>query len=145
MTKKKTRSKTKLKIGKKVVRSAFEYEVYQKIKNLLPRGAIVEYETEKLEYTITSQYVPDFIVTFKDGTKLYIEAKGNGRQFDQNVKKKMQAVKSQHPDKDIRIAFYSDGKIGPTRKDGTFMRQSDWANKNKYEFSIRDIPEGWIK
>lgn len=140
----KTRKQKKLKIGKKVVRSNFEHEVYQKLKSIVPKGAVIEYESEKLTYTITAEYTPDFVITFKDGSKLYIEVKGNGRQFDQNVKKKMIAVKEQHPDKDIRIVFYADGKIGQTRKDGTFMRQSDWAKKNKYTFSIKDVPEDWL-
>lgn len=142
--KKSKKRKVYPKIGKKVVRSDFEYTVYQQIKSLLPKGATIEYEPEKLVYTITAEYTPDFVITFKDGSKLYIEAKGNGRQFDQAVKKKMLAIKEQHPDKDIRIIFYSDGKIGPTRKNGTFLRQSDWAKKNGYKFSIKEIPEDWI-
>lgn len=56
----------------------------------------------------------------------------------------MVAVKDQHPDKDIRIVFYADGKIGPKRKDGSFLRQSDWAQKTKYQFSIREFPEEWL-
>lgn len=57
----------------------------------------------------------------------------------------MIAVKNQHPEIDLRIVFYSDGKIGPTRKDGTWLKQSDWAVKNGFKFSIRKIPEEWFK
>jgi len=143
--KKPRKKKVYPKIGRKVVRSDFEYTVYKKLKDLLPKGAVLEYEPEKLTYTITAEYTPDFVVTFKDGSKMYIEAKGNGRQFDHVVKKKMVAVKEQHPDKDIRIVFYRDGKVGQTRKNGSFMKQSDWAVKNGYTFSISDIPEEWLE
>jgi hypothetical protein len=43
------------------------------------------------------------------------------------------------------MCFYADGKTGATRKDGTFMRQSDWATKYKYDFAIREIPTEWLK
>jgi hypothetical protein len=146
LVKRKTKKKKVYpKIGKRVVRSNFEYEVYNKLKDVLPKEAKLEYESEKLTYTITAEYTPDFVITFKDGSKLYIEAKGNGRQFDHAVKKKMIAIKGQHPDKNIRIIFYADGKVGQTRKDGTFMRQSDWAKRNGYTFSIKDIPEEWFE
>lgn len=136
--------KSKPKIGRKIVKSDFEYQVYKALKNRLPRGATIEYETEKLKYVIEAEYTPDFVITFKDGTKLYIEAKGNGRQFDQNVRKKMIAIKDQHPDKDIRIIFYRDGKVGNKRKDGSFYKQSDWAIKNGYKFSVTEIPSDWF-
>lgn len=55
----------------------------------------------------------------------------------------MIAVKDQHPNLDIRFIFYSDGKIGPTRKDGTFQKQSDWSVKNNFKFAIKEVPESW--
>ena len=138
--KRKTRKKKVYpKIGKKVVRSDFEFQLYKQIKQLLPRGAVVEYEPEKLTYTIEKEYTPDFVITFADDTKLYIEAKGNGRAFDHHVRQKMTAIKEQHPDKDIRISFYRDGQIGKT------MRQSDWANKYGYVFSIGNVPKEWLQ
>ena len=96
-------------------------------------------------YTIEHVYIPDFVLTKKDGTKIYIEAKGNGRQFDGTVRQKLIAVKNKYPELDLRIVFYSDGKIGPKRKNGTFRRQSDWAQENKFKFSIGIIPEEWFK
>lgn len=104
----------------------------------------VEYEVSKIPYQIDGEYTPDFTITTKSGKTLYIEAKGNGRYFDQRVRQKMIAVKKGHPELDIRIVFYADGKIGPVRKDGTFRRQSDWAKKNDYVFAIRDVPEEWL-
>lgn len=56
----------------------------------------------------------------------------------------MKAVKEQNPDLDLRIIFYSDGKIGPKRKDGSFRRQSDWAKANGFPFAIRNVPKDWF-
>lgn len=111
---------------------------------MLPPKSKVEYEPEKLRYVTEHEYTPDFKVTLPDGSVIYIEAKGNGRQFDQVVKSKMIAVKAQHPDKDIKIVFYADGKVGPKRKNGSFMRQSDWALKNNYVFAIKEVPKEWF-
>jgi hypothetical protein len=57
----------------------------------------------------------------------------------------MVAIKKQYPDLDIRIIFYSDGKIGPKRKDGSFRKQSDWARENNYIFAIKHIPKEWFE
>lgn len=103
------------------------------------------YESEKLDYVIEAKYVPDFIIETKRGKKIYIETKGNGRSFDGAARRKLIAVKNGHQDKDIRIVFYSDGKIGPKRKDGTFMRQSDWAKKHWFKYAIKSIPDEWLK
>jgi hypothetical protein len=104
-----------------------------------------EYETEKLEYTITSNYIPDFIVTTKSGKKIYIETKGNGRSWDGAARRKLVAVKKQHPDLDIRLVFWSDGKFGASRKDGTRQTQSSWAEKNGFPWAIREIPNAWLQ
>lgn len=102
-----------------------------------------KYEKVKLEYTVPGKYLVDFTLTKKDGKFMHIETKGNGLSFDGHAKRKMRAVKLLHPDVDIRILFYSDGKCGPKRKDGTFMRQSDWAKKYGFPYAIKDIPESW--
>lgn len=104
-----------------------------------------EYETEKLEYTITANYIPDFIVTTKSGKKIYIETKGNGRSWDGAARRKLVAVKKQHPELDIRLVFWSDGKFGASRKDGTRQTQSSWAGKNGFKWAIREIPNAWLQ
>ena len=103
------------------------------------------YEQTKIPYTVSGNYLVDFEITTKSGKVIYIETKGNGRSFDGHAKRKMIAVKKQHPDLDIRIVFYNDGKCGPKRKDGTYMRQSDWAKRYGFEYSIRTIPESWYE
>lgn len=135
----------KKKINGRVVKSEFEWEVYERLKSILPKGATIEYEVDKIPYIIKHTYTPDFTITFKDGRKVYIEAKGAGRQFDGAVRQKMVAVRDQNPELDLRIIFYRDAKIGPVRKDNTFLKQSDWGTKNKFTFSVREYLEEWFK
>ena len=133
--------KTPEKIQGKKVRSAFEYEVWKGIQAFLPnKKAKAYYEPEKLTYTVTSEYIPDFVIERKDGTKMYIEAKGLGRAFDYQTRKKMIAIKEQYPYLDIRIVFYKDGPISK----GAKMRASDWATKYNYKFSIGTVPKEWF-
>ena len=125
-------------------RNEFEHKIQLQIKELLKRGDTVEYEAEKIPYSIDHVYVPDFIITLKSGRKIYIETKGNGRAWTPQVMQKMLAVRAQNPDLDIRIVFYKDGEFGQRRKDGSRQRQSDWATKHKFKFSIGDVPEDWF-
>lgn len=122
-------------------RNKFEQVTGDKLYEL---GIDFGYETEKLPYTTDGKYIPDFIIDTRSGKKIRVETKGNGRSFDGPSRRKLIAVKQQHPDKDIRIVFYTDGKIGPKRKDGTFMRQSDWAIKHGFRYAIKEIPEEWL-
>ena len=59
----------------------------------------------------------------------------------------MIAVKKQYPEYKFYIVFYRDGKIGPRRKDGTFLKQSDWAIKNGFDYCIgtENIPKEWFE
>lgn len=108
------------------------------------RGCEFLYEKERLRYTVTGTYLPDFVIRTSMGKKIYIETKGNGRSFDGQSRRKLRAVKEQHPDKDVRIVFYTDGKCGPKRKDGSFMRQMEWAAKYGFKAAVREIPEAWL-
>ncbi len=132
----------KPKIGKKTCRSNFEFQVYKALKHELPRGAELEYESEKLPYIIESTYCPDFVITKRDGSKIYIEAKGLGRMggFDDDARRKMTIVKTTYPELDIRIVFQKDG---PLRK-GMKMRASDWAQKYKFVHAFGVIPKEWF-
>jgi len=103
------------------------------------------YESERLGYTIAAFYIPDFILTTRSGHTIYVETKGNGRSFDGPSRRKLIAVCEQHPDLDIRIVFYSDGKVGPKRKDGTRLTQSEWADKHHFDYAIKEIPESWLE
>lgn len=125
------------KIGRRKVKNDFEYQTYKAISNVLPSGAIVEYETEKLDYVIASTYTPDFIITKRDGKTIYVEAKGL---FDYDAMRKMIAVKTQYPLLDIRMVFYRDGLV----RKGSTMRYSDWCNKNGFPFAVKEVPKDWF-
>lgn len=134
------------KIGNRYVKSNFEWEMYNKLKDILPKGATIEYEADQIPYVTQHVYIPDFTITFRDGRKLFIETKGNGRQFQWDVRNKMVAVRDQNPELDIRIIFYADGRISGSkqRKSGEYFRQSDWAKKNRFLFTIREVIEEWF-
>lgn len=123
-------------------RNKFETVTGESLKNSKVK---FEYETEKLSYTITANYIPDFIVTTRSNRKIYIETKGNGRSFDGASRRKLLAVKQQHPELDIRIVFWSDGKFGASRKDGTRQTQMGWAEKNGFLAAVREIPDAWLQ
>lgn len=123
-------------------RNKFEEKTGERLDEL---GIDFSYESEKFEYTVKGRYTPDFIVKTLSGNKIYIETKGNGRSFDGASRRKLLAVKEQHPEVDLRLVFYSDGKIGPRRKDGTHLRQSDWAEKYGFRHSIKEIPRSWLE
>lgn len=89
------------------------------------------YEVENLPYTIKGFYKSDFTILTKDGRKIIVETKGYFRPED---KRKMVAVKKQHPDLDIRILFYSLNK--------SYIK---WAVKNKFPYAVREIPSEWIE
>ena len=103
-----------------------------------------DYEAVKVKYTVPGTYLIDFSLNKKDGGMMHIETKGNGRSFDQHTRRKMIAVKTLYPELDLRILFYSNGKIGPKRKNGSFMRQSDWAKKHGFKYAIKAMPLEWF-
>lgn len=96
------------------------------------------YETEKLPYLLERRYVPDYIVTKKDGTKVYLEVKGYLRPTDRS---KMIAVKKMNPELDIRFCFAKDNKL----KASSNTTYSMWAEKNGFPWCIGVIPKVWFK
>lgn len=116
-------ARTRREAVKEGFRSAFEQQLAESFK------CQYEYETEVLEwqYNKVKKYTPDFILIKKDGSKMYIEAKG--RFFSQD-RTKMKEIRKQHPDKDIRIIFL-DGttKLSKT-SNTTYM---EWAKRNGFK------------
>lgn len=127
------------KIGKKSVKSKFEYNSYLKVKGLLPKGATVGYEEEKIPYYIQKEYTPDLLVEFKDGRKIYIEYKGY---FSFTDRQKMVAVKDSNPDLDIRLVFQRDDEKCLGKRSKT--KPSEWAVKYEFEFAIGEAPSSWF-
>lgn len=112
--KKKTRNPFEAKLQRQIVRSKIPFS----------------YETERIEYVIVGNYIPDFILQTSSG-KIYIEAKGY---FRREAKVKMVAIKKQYPDLDIRIVFYKPNK--------TYAK---WALKYGFPYSFETIPKDWLQ
>jgi len=87
------------------------------------------YETEKIPYVLAGHYIPDFIVVTPHG-RIYIEAKGY---FRPEAKRKLIAVKRQHPNLDIRLVFYSHNKA-----------YCKWAERCGFKYAIEKIPKEWL-
>lgn len=110
----------------KKTRNNFE----KRIEKALKKAKVsFKYEAEKIPYVIAGHYIPDFILTTKSG-KIYLETKGH---FRPEAKRKMAAVKKQHPEIDLRILFYS-------RK----LKDIKWAEKNGIKYAISELPEEWL-
>lgn len=87
------------------------------------------YEGEKIPYVLAGHYKPDFIIFTKTG-RIYLETKGY---FRPEHKRKMAAVKRQHPELDIRLIFYAEKKAN--------IR---WAERHGFRFAIGTIPKEWL-
>ena len=111
-------------------RSGFERTINA---NLLSRGVKFTYETLQVPYILTGTYNPDFILE----SGIIIEAKGL---LDRESKRKMIAVKKQHPELDIRFIFADGDKKVP----GTKQTHGQWASRNGYKWADREVPEEWL-
>lgn len=132
------------KIGKRTVKNKFESDTYASLTERLGKAGAVEYEPERFGYNVGYTYRPDFKVRSRTGKIIWIETKGGGHSFEPSIRAKLIAFRDQHPEIDLRIVFYADAKAGSKRKDGSFMRQSDWATKNNFKFAIRNVPQEWL-
>ncbi len=110
----------------KKTRNRFETKIAKQLKKAKVH---FEYEMERIPYILARYYVPDFVL-FTPLGKVYIELKGYLRP---EHKSKMVAVKKMHPEKDIRILFYSRNK--------SYIK---WADKHGFRWAIGIIPEDWI-
>ena len=98
-------------------------------------GHQFEYETLKLNYTLTATYIPDFILP----NGVILEAKGYFKPAD---RRKMLAIKKQHPDLDIRLVFQQPYNTLTKTSDTTY---SKWAEKNGFKWApAHDIPLDWF-
>ena len=94
-----------------------------------------EYETLKLDYTVQAVYTPDFILP----NGVILEAKGY---FKPEDRRKMLAVKKQHPELDIRLVFQAPYNTLSKKSKTTYAM---WATKNGFLWAIyNDIPLTWF-
>jgi hypothetical protein len=98
-------------------------------------GLKYTYESSKLEYTLSCSYTPDFFL--ENG--VILEVKGFLKPTD---RRKMIAVKAQHPDLDIRFVFQKDNPLAKGSKH-TYM---SWAEKNGFPACVwPNIPPDWVQ
>jgi hypothetical protein len=92
------------------------------------------YEESKYEYTLLSRYTPDFHLP----NGVILEVKGF---FKPSDRRKMAAMKKQHPELDIRFVFQRNNTLTRTSK----SNYGDWADKHGYQWCIYPhIPESWL-
>lgn len=111
---------------KRNLKNKFEKRIYAQLKR---SKVSFKYESEKIPYVLAGHYIPDFVLVTSTG-KVYIETKGYLRP---EHKRKMVAVKKQHPEIDLRILFYS-----PKKKD------IKWAERIGIKYAFEKIPKEWL-
>lgn len=87
-------------------------------------GVDFQYEPECLNYKLELKYVPDWKIG-----DTYIETKGK---FDYDSRRKMAAVIAQNPDKDIRLVFMRNNKLGR----GSKMTYGMWCDAHNIKWSV---------
>lgn len=80
-------------------------------------------------------YTPDFVLP----NGIIIEAKGL---FEREDRQKHLLIKEQYPNLDIRFVFQN-----PKLKlyKGSKTTYGDWADKNGFLWSTRQIPDNWLR
>ena len=91
------------------------------------------YECETYEYTLASNFTPDFFLP----NGVILEVKGFFKPTD---RRKMLAVKKQHPELDIRFVFQRNNTLTKTSK----STYGDWADKHGFLWCLYPhIPSDW--
>jgi len=100
-----------------------------------------EYETKVIKYIKpekSHRYTPDFVLTKKDGSLMYIEGKGRFLTAD---KQKHILVKKLYPELDLRFVFSnSQTRISKLSRTTYAM----WCQKHEFKYSDKFIPKSWI-
>jgi hypothetical protein len=94
------------------------------------------YEVQALAYTISAVYTPDFVLP----NGVIVETKGL---FDSEDRRKMLAVKAQHPGLDIRLCFMkADVKLSRAPRSITYAQ---WAERHGFIWCEGNIPTTWTQ
>lgn len=109
---------------------AFSYEYDEPLRKNRARCS----ECDSTALVRTGWYTPDFFL--ENG--VIIETKGR---FTAADRRKMLAVKLEHPTLDIKMLFMRDNKIH--KNSTTFY--SDWCMEHDYDFAIGSIKPEWLK
>lgn len=105
-------------------------------------GRDFRYEDVKIDYlkpAKKAKYNPDFMLTKKDGSPLFIETKGR---FLTTDRQKHLLIRQQRPELDIRIVFQNaNAKIGKT-SNTTYAK---WATDKGFKWADKGIvPKEWL-
>jgi hypothetical protein len=113
-------------------RSGLEEKVADLMVNL---GVKYEYESTKVPYQIMHSYTPDFLLP----NGIFLETKGYWEASD---RRKMKAVKEQHPELDIRMVFQSPYNKISKKSKTTYAK---WCEKHDIPWaSYGNIPIDWL-
>ena len=115
---------------------AFRSGLEEKVADLMVElGIAYEYESTKVPYIIQHSYTPDFYLP----SGIFLECKGY---FDPKDRRKIKAVKEQHPELDIRMVFQSPhNKISKKSK----LTYAQWCDKLNIPWSsYTNIPIDWL-
>ena len=113
-------------------RSKLEERVAELLSTL---GITYEYESHKLAYTIQHTYTPDFSLL----NGVVLETKGYWEPSD---RRKILAVKKDHPDLDIRMVFQAPFNTISKKSKTTYAQ---WCDKHEIPWtSFHNIPLEWI-
>lgn len=115
---------------------AFRSKLEEKVAGLLVElGVKYEYETVKVPYVIEHVYTPDFILP----NGIHLECKGY---WDPADRRKIKAVKTLHPDLDLRMVFQSPFNTISKRSKTTYAK---WCEKLSIPWtSYQNIPLDWL-
>ena len=114
----------------------FRSKLEERIADLLEGlGVSYQYESEKLSYTISHNYTPDFSLP----NYIYLEAKGYWAPED---RRKVLAVKRDNPGIDLRMVFQSPYNKISKRSKTTYAQ---WCEKHVIPWThFHDIPLEWL-
>ena len=113
-------------------RSKLEESVASLLEGL---GVSYEYESEKLSYTISHNYTPDFSLP----NYVYLETKGYWAPED---RRKVLAVKRDNPGIDLRMVFQSPYNKISKRSKTTYAK---WCDKHDIPWTAyHNIPIDWL-
>jgi len=114
----------------------FRSKLEERIADLLAQlGVSYLYESEKLSYTISHNYTPDFVLP----NYTYLEAKGY---WDSTDRRKILAVKRDNPGIDIRMIFQSPYNTISKKSKTTYAQ---WCDRHEIPWtSYKDIPIEWL-
>ena len=115
---------------------SFRSGLEEKIADLFVElGVKYEYESTKIPYTIGHNYTPDFLLP----SGIFLEAKGY---FDADDRRKIKAVKEQHPEIDIRMVFQAPYNTISKKSKTTYAQ---WCDKLDIPLtSFTYIPLDWL-